>query len=61
MSPLYCARWGLPPAASWSDLAVAMMRSMKSSRAADACVCYITEGAQQAMNRYNQKGREPAP
>lgn len=32
-----------------------------AQRAADACVCYITEGAQQAMNRYNQKGREPAP
>ncbi len=32
-----------------------------AQRAADACVCYITEGAQQAMNQYNQKGREPAP
>lgn len=32
-----------------------------AQRAAEACVCYITEGAQQAMNRYNQKGREPAP
>ena len=32
-----------------------------AQRAAEACVYYITEGAQQAMNRYNQKGREPAP
>ena len=32
-----------------------------AQRAAEACVCYITEGEQQAMNRYNQKGREPAP
>lgn len=27
-----------------------------AQRAADACVCYITEGAQPAMTRYNQKG-----
>lgn len=26
-----------------------------AQRAADACVCYITEGAQQTMTRFNQK------
>ena len=26
-----------------------------AQRAADACVCYVAEGAQQAMNRFNQK------
>lgn len=27
-----------------------------AQRAAEACVCYITEGAQPTMTRYNQKG-----